>query len=240
MDLSDVDGSFMPISEAMRAFAEKVLKEANPDSTVTLIDFSESFRRELIESKNLGTSYTPYCMVRLFADEIEGIGDKMLYLDTDVLVKGDISELYDMEIEKYHLAGARDYIGKYFFTPLYLNSGVLLFNMKRMREDDVFKKCRELCNRKKMLLNDQHAINRYARRRLVLSRRFNEQKKSRKNTLIRHFAMTIKMTPRPHKQNIKPWQPELVMTTLKDHSFDEIFREYDELIASAVPQNAKE
>ena len=230
MDLTDVDKRYTPINEEMVSTIECVLKKANPDSRVTLVDFGASFRRELINSKNMGTSYTPYCMIRLFADEISEIEDKLLYLDTDVMAKGDIAELYDMDIEGYHMAGARDFFGKFFFSPRYLNSGVLLFNMEKMRRDEIFLACRRLCNEKKMLLSDQHALNKYAKRKLILKRRYNEQHKNKEDTLIRHFAMTIKWFPYFHTETVKPWQPELVKNKLGDHSFDDIYDEYQRIV----------
>lgn len=226
MDLTDVDVRYRPITEKMRADAERLLKRANKDSTAVLVDFGESFRRELINSKNMGTSYTPYTMIRLFADEIGEIEDRLLYLDTDVMLKGNIRELYDKDVGNYHVAGARDFFGKVFFGPRYLNAGVILFNMDKMKEEGVFKLCRRLCNDKKMLLSDQHALNKYAKRKLILRRRFNEQHKNRKDTLIRHFAMTIRWFPYFHTETVKPWQTELIHEKLGDFSFDDIFLEY--------------
>jgi lipopolysaccharide biosynthesis glycosyltransferase len=226
MDLTDVDVRYRPITEKMRSDAERLLKRANKDSTAVLVDFGESFRRELINSKNMGTSYTPYTMIRLFADEIGEIEDRLLYLDTDVMLKGNIRELYDKDIGNYHVAGARDFFGKVFFGPRYLNAGVILFNMDKMKGEGVFKLCRRLCNDKKMLLSDQHALNKYAKRKLILRRRFNEQHKNRKDTLIRHFAMTIRWFPYFRTETVKPWQTELIHEKLGDFSFDDIFLEY--------------
>lgn len=229
MDLTDIDKRYRPITEEMARVAEEVLQEANADSTVKIIDFGESFRREMINSKNMESAYTPYAMVRLFADEAEELGDKVLYLDTDVMLRGDISELYSINIDRYHLAGTRDYLGKFFFGNRYLNSGVILFNMKKMREDGVFPACRKLCNNKKMLLSDQHAINKYAKKKLILRRKYNEQRKNRKDTLIRHFAMTVKWVPYLHTESVKPWQPRLVHEKLGDYSFDDIFEKYERI-----------
>jgi lipopolysaccharide biosynthesis glycosyltransferase len=119
MDLSDVDPRYRPITEEDAETVRGVLKSTNPDSDVVILDFGEYFRDELINSKNLGTSYTPYCMIRLFADKAEKIGDKLLYLDTDIMLKGDVGELYDINVDGYHLAGSRDFFGKFFFSPRY-------------------------------------------------------------------------------------------------------------------------
>ncbi len=228
MDLSDKDERFLPITDHQRKTAESVLKKAHPESKAILVDFSESFRKELINSKNLGSGYTPYAMIRLFADEID-VGEKLLYLDTDVLFKGNPEDLWSINIDGYHIAGARDFFGKFFFSPRYLNSGVLLMNMNEMKKDNVFKKCRNLCNEKKMLLFDQHALNKYAKKKLILHRRYNEQHKTFDNTIVRHFAMTIKWFPYFHTETVKPWNPELVHEKLGDHSFDKIFEEYERM-----------
>ena len=229
MDLSNIDERYMPVTEEMRAELEAVLKDANQSSRVILCDFGNSFYRELITSKNMGSAYTPYAMIRLFADELP-VEDKLLYLDTDVCALGDVSELYDLDITSYHVAGVRDYFGKFFFSPRYINSGVLLMNMRAIREEEIFKKCRVMCRDKRMLLFDQHAINRHAKRKLILPRRYNEQKKTSASTLIRHFAMTIKWFPYFHTEKIKPWQPDLVRSKLHDNSIDEIITRYESII----------
>ncbi|MBR2650970.1 MAG: glycosyltransferase family 8 protein [Clostridia bacterium] len=237
MDLTAADERYRPISEEMRALAEALLRERNADSRAVLVDFGRDFLAELSESKNLDSAYTPYAMIRLFAPRIEGIGSRLLYLDTDVLVLGDISELYRTDIDGYHLAAVRDYFGKIFFSPRYFNSGVVLFNMDMMRRDEVFERCIELCRERRMLLFDQHALNKYAKRRKLLPRRYNEQRRTMPDTLLRHFAMTIHFFPKFRTENIKPWQPELVHTKLGDHSFDDIFEEYRELCATALANN---
>ncbi len=230
MDLTDIDERYKPISDAMIATLDAVLKEKNPESVARIADFGEDFRRELIDSKNMSSSYTPYAMIRLFADRLDSVSDKLLYFDTDVMPLGDISELYDLDVGEYHMAGVRDYFGKIFFGNRYLNSGVLLFNMNRMREDGVFASCIDLCRRKKMLLFDQHALNKHARRKLILHRRFNEQKVTRADTLIRHFAMTIKWLPYFRTQTVKPWQPDRMHEILGDYAFDDIIEKWQNII----------
>ena len=238
MELTELDERYTPVTEEMCQVLESVLKAANPLSRVRLLRFDDSFRRELIDSKNLDVSYTPYTMVRLFADEIEEIGDKLLYLDTDVMARGDISELYETELGNAHMAGARDFFGKFFFSPSYLNAGVLLFNMRTMREDGIFLRCRRLCNDKKLFLLDQNALNRFAKRKVILNRRFNEQHKTKKDTLIRHYAMTIKWFPYFHTETVKPWQPELIRDKLGDVGYEDIYAEY-ERIKAASPKEFK-
>ncbi len=229
MDLTDLDPRFVPISEDDAAVIDKLLKEKNPESSARIIDFGENFRRELINSKNIKTGYTPYAMIRLFADECELLPDKLLYLDTDVLLSGDIGELYDVDVENYDLAGVRDNYGRFFIYPNYLNSGVMLWNLKAIREKGIFRRATNLCNKKKMLLMDQSAINKYAKKKLILPRRFNEQSKNRSDTLVRHFSMRIKWFPIFKTVKIKPWNFDLIHEKLKLHEYDDIFEAFDKI-----------
>ena len=226
MDISDIDPRFIPIPQEDADIIDKLLKTKNPESSATLIDFEDNFRRELINSQNLNTGYTPYAMIRLFADECELLPDKLLYLDTDVLLSGDIGELYDVDIENYDLAGVRDHYGRFFIYPNYLNSGVMLWNLKAIREKKIFRRATELCNKKRMLLMDQSAINKYAKKKLIVPTRFNEQHKNRKDTLVRHFSMRIKWFPIIKTEKIKPWNFDLIHGKLRLYEYDDIFEEF--------------
>lgn len=65
--------------------------------------------------------------------------DKILYLDGDLVVKKSLKELYNENITDYICAGVRvirDEKGKDVYDKLHVNSGVLLFNLKKMREEN--------------------------------------------------------------------------------------------------------
>lgn len=74
--------------------------------------------------------------------------DKMIYLDGDVLVTGDINELWKVDISNYCLGVVKDrpytremYINNAYYRKiglapeLYFNSGVLLINLSKIREN---------------------------------------------------------------------------------------------------------
>ena len=229
MDISYINPRFLPIKESDAKVIEKVLKQKNPESSVEIIDFEENFRRELIDSKNINTGYTPYAMIRLFADECELLPDKLLYLDTDVLLSKDVGELYDVDVENYDLAGVRDHYGRFFIYPNYLNSGVMLWNLKAIREKGIFRRATKLCKDKKMLLMDQSAINKYAKKKLILPTRFNEQHKNHPDTVVRHFSMRIKWFPYIRTEKIKPWNFDLIHKKLGLHEYDDIFQEFQNI-----------
>ena len=60
--------------------------------------------------------------------------DRILSLDCDVIVKENISDLWDIPLDGYYLAGAKEK-KKSNSNRTYINTGVLLFNLKKWRED---------------------------------------------------------------------------------------------------------
>lgn len=69
--------------------------------------------------------------------------EKVLYLDSDVLILDDLTELYSTELSNHYAAVVKDLLGTHFGfhtrTGLshYFNSGVLLLNLKKIREDQI-------------------------------------------------------------------------------------------------------
>lgn len=225
-DLCDLDPAFAPITGEQRDYLEKICTDVNPESRVTLIDVGDLYRKTLLGSPNEGTSYTPYTFLRLYADRLPELPDKLLYLDTDTLLCGDAEELFSIDLDGYELAGVRDFYGHHFFGHNYLNAGVLLLNLPMIRKTGLFRRAVDACAEKKIFLPDQTALNRLAVRKKILPRRFNEQRRGTDATLIRHFSMTIRLFPRPHTQNVKPWHPDDVHRLLRTHRYDEILNEY--------------
>jgi lipopolysaccharide biosynthesis glycosyltransferase len=62
--------------------------------------------------------------------------DKVLYLDGDVIIQRDLAELFDMNIENFNAAAVKDIglIHNVHNIKNYVNTGVLLLNLKRMRK----------------------------------------------------------------------------------------------------------
>ena len=192
------------------------------------------------------TRFTPCCMLRLFADEIPEIPERVLYLDNDVVARMDISDFYYQDIDTYELAGVLDYYGRWFFRKNifkmdYLNSGVLLLNMRKIHESGLFRKCREMCVCEKMFMPDQSAINKLANKKIIRDRRFNEQRKLHKNTVMQHFTTSFRFFPWFHSLTVKPWQIERVHEILKIFEYDNLFTQYraalDIISADTLKQN---
>ena len=96
--------------------------------------------------------------LRLKLPEILEDVDKILYIDSDTIVKRDLGELYgNYDISEYPLAATKefiitqllddwepaDYLREEFplFKEKYFNSGVLLLNLKWLRENYSFAEC---------------------------------------------------------------------------------------------------
>lgn len=231
MDLSESNQDYKEIDDEMINNLNVVYQKVNKESKVCKVNVKDLYLSKLENSPNSESFYTPYALLRLFAEELSEIPDKVLYLDADIVANGDIGELYHIDISNYEIAGVRDYYGKFFFYPRYLNSGVLLMNMKRIRETKMLSRALKLCQNKKVFLPDQTAINKYTRRKLILPSKFNEQKKLSKDTIIRHFSMTLKFFPKFKKQNIKPWNIDKVHSVLKITEFDDILEQYQQMIS---------
>lgn len=226
VDMQDINKEFIAIEENQRKKVEEIAQKVNKNSKVTLIDISQMFKKEMLGSTNMATHYTPYIFLRLFADKIKELPDKILYLDADLVIYDNIKSLYDIDIEKYDFAAVKDYFGRWFIDYKYMNSGVLLMNLKRMRESGVLEECRKMCKEKKMLLPDQTALNVKCKSKLCLPRKYNEQKERKEDTVIRHFSMTIKFFPKIYTLNIKPWQIDKIHNVYKINDFDDVLEEY--------------
>lgn len=230
MNIENGQNKFNAISESSIDFLNEKVKEVNENNFVKRLDITDLFKREL-PIKNMETRFTPCCMLRLFADEIPEMPDKILYLDTDVVCRKDCSEFYNQDISNYEVVGSLDYYGKWFFKNNifkfdYINSGVLLLNIAKIKETKLFEKCRKLCRDKEMFMPDQSAINKMAIFKKIVPRKYNEQRKLHKDTVLQHFTTSFRFFPWFHALTIKPWNIDRVHKELKIDEYDDIFEEY--------------
>lgn len=221
---------YKPLDNNSIEHIDNLLKKENKNSFIKLIDITDLVN-EYPPRANIKTRFTPYCMLRLYADLVEEIPSRVLYLDTDVVCLKDPKELYEMDIDKYELVGALDYYGSHFYRKNiykkdYINSGVLLMNMYLIKENKLFLKARRRCKWVKMLLPDQTALNLLCRRKKIIPRKYNEQRKIREDTVFRHFTTIFKTWPTIHTQTIKPWDIEKLHEVLKVHEIDDILEQY--------------
>ena len=226
MDVSHIKETYLPVNERQLAFFERVIQGYNPENRAVRIDVTELYRREFGGSPNEDAYCSPYTLIRLLADLVDALPDRVLYLDVDVMLHRDIHLLYDIDIEGYEYAAARDHYGKYLIQPNYINAGVLLFNMKQMRKTGILAKAREWIRTKKLVFADQSALIRATTRKKMLPQRFNDQKFLHRHTVVRHFSKRLFWLPYPHTANIKQWQVSEIHRIFRYFCFDDILYEY--------------
>lgn len=227
----------VPFEEKTAKYLDKLVKKTNPKNSVKLIDATEVFLKDIPE-KNMGSYFTPCSMLRLYMDrvvELKYLG-KVLYLDYDVVCRGDLSEFYNTEMNGIEAAGVPDIYGKYFYHYRgilkfdYMNSGVMLFNLPECEKTGIFGRAVELCKRRRMMLADQAALNKSISKRKLMPRKFNEQgERPREDTVLHHFSNNFKFWPFFRVQKVKPFEVDKVHSVLKITEYDDILEQYNKL-----------
>ena len=227
MDLTRVKPEYTAIKDEQIEFLNKVVKSKNINNCVQKVDVTELYEQEFMKCKNETAYCTPYTLLRLLADLVPNMPDKLLYLDIDMMANGDISTLYNTDVSDYEYAAVIEKYGSWFIAVDYINAGMLLLNMKKIRETKLLEKARNLIRTKKMLFADQDAVYRSTTKKLLLPRIYNEQARfNKKDTIICHFYKRLLWWPYPRVRNYKQWNVEEVHKYLRCHVYDDDLNEY--------------
>ena len=224
-------------TEKAAKFLDSLVKKTNAKSFVKLIDATDVFVANL-PRKNMGSYFTPASMLRLYIDKVPEIArlDRILYLDYDVVCRGDMSEFYNMDLTGIEAAGVLDIYGRRWyhyhglFKQDYMNSGVMLFNIPECLKTGMFDRAVKLCAGRWMMLADQAALNKSIEHRVLVDRKYNEQEeRPRKDTVLHHFSNNFKFWPYFRVQKVKPFEIDKVHDVLKITEYDDILNEYNKL-----------
>lgn len=228
MDATRIKPEFTCITDSQIEFLNKVVKSKNKDNKVTKVDVTDLYNQEFGNGKNDDAYCTPYTLLRLLADLVPEIPDKLLYLDIDMMCGGDISELYNKDVSDVEYAAVKEKYGCWCIRPDYINAGMLLFNMEKCRQTKIMQKARQTLREKKLLFADQSALFWNTTKKRLLPRIYNEQSRfNDERTVICHFAKRLMLWPfPPHTENYKQWNIEEVHSVLKCHRFDKDLEEY--------------
>lgn len=230
MDVSRLNPEFVSITDEQVQFLNKVVKSKNENNEVVKIDVTDLYEKEFANCKNENAYCTPYTLLRLLTDLVPNMPSKLLYLDIDMMIGDDIAKLYNTDVTDYEYAAVKEKYGCWVIRPDYINAGMLLFNMNKIKETGLLEKSRKLIKKRKMLFADQDAIFWSTKKKLLLPRKFNEQSKfNRKDTVVCHFCKRLMFLPYPHTENFKQWHIKEVHEVLKCHAFDEDLNEYMKL-----------
>ena len=113
-------------------------------------------------------NYSVACYLRLLSPSLLPNLEKVLYLDCDLVVNGSIKELWNLDISNYSMAAlpdallsyniVKDYLNYDYYKEGYINSGVLLINLKYWRENNIQEKLVDYLNTHTVKLPDQDAL----------------------------------------------------------------------------------
>lgn len=120
---------------------------------------------------NSATHLSLAAYYRLFLVEILPVTiDKVLYLDSDVIVRHSIKEMYNSDIEKFAVGvvtdcfeGRIEYYNRLRYSPSlgYFNSGVMLINLKYWRQNNILQKGIDFATKypERIIYHDQDILN---------------------------------------------------------------------------------
>lgn len=135
--------------------------------------------------------------------------DKCLYLDSDIVVKQDITPLLKTKIDKYLLMGVRNYFSQEedfdFYKKRcmecsienlnhYVNAGVLLLNLEKIRKANVLQAMIDDANSCFYMYNDQDVINKHCNKKIGLLKL--------KYNFMAPYLKNIKATSKAINENI--------------------------------------
>lgn len=165
-------------------------KDVNDENKNKFMQLNErGFQIKLVDCDNEdysdlyipGIPATPTSIYKFFIPNILSNVDKVLYMDGDIIVTRDLKELYELDIENNYIGAVKDSNGlqrkKYRKRDYsYINSGVMLMNLKKMRQDDVPSKLIDYRKNGYNKLMDQDTFNFVLRGRIkLLPFKFNTQ-----------------------------------------------------------------
>ena len=150
---------------------KKKLKKLNKIKQCT-IEYPQFDEKELNIFDNIkipGHVANKIAFVRILAPKLLTDVDKLMYFDSDIMVRADISEIYQENIEGYYFAAVEDGNNKELAKRLwgndttsdYFNSGVLVMNCKLLRSNSYMQKIKSQIemNVNKYIIADQDVIN---------------------------------------------------------------------------------
>ena len=136
---------------------------------IKVIKVAENFEQYKIQTKGFHVSTS--AILKFMLPVILTSLDKVLYLDGDIIIQKDLSNLYSTNLENKYAAVVEDLRPKYRYVETqleklnitqhraYFNSGVMLLNLNKMREDDISRKLFDYRSSGVNIFMDQDALN---------------------------------------------------------------------------------
>lgn len=165
--LDDTNLCIYILADSLKKENIEKFKSLENNSCKVIIKKVDSSRYKGLEKKYSNVSRSS--LLKFSIPEVLSDVDKVLYIDGDVIVRKDLSELFNIELKDYYAAVVSDGPKKtiaggkkhaYYGDPLYFNSGMMLLNTKKMREDELTRKLIDFRLNEYNYFMDQDAFNR--------------------------------------------------------------------------------
>lgn len=145
----------------------KKLEEHYSNISISFIDVKTAFKGSYEVRKITIEAYYRLLIPNLFSSL-----SKIIYLDVDTIINNDLSHLFNTDLNNKSLAGVPEFVNNYepfqnkhiqslsLKSKDYINSGVLLFNLRKIRSDlDRYNNQVKELSKLKFLYQDQDMLN---------------------------------------------------------------------------------
>lgn len=227
------------------------LKEQFNNFSIEFISIDPNKEFKTINYYNASNYITISTYNRFLIPQLKPELNKVLYLDVDIVVLGDIAELYAESLDGYALGAIWDNNRKYFNTDTknlielsdnykYFNAGILIIDIQKWNNMNILESLFEIEKKykEKILHADETILNKYFDNKYkILPIKYNYTDYDAKfntlnNVIIRHFA-----------RKVKPWhiQPDtnskFCPNTQEFWKYAKITPFYDELTSKCCNLN---
>ena len=149
----------------------KFLQSLSAEAVSVVVDtFDINFYKDKIEKVSQRSHVTPTALIKFeLANYYQNL-NLLLYMDSDMVVKGDLYELLCTDIGESYIGASYEFynhINRISYSlkrsvskAFYFNSGMMLLNLKKMRDDDIpAKMWYYKLNKARTTLMDQESLN---------------------------------------------------------------------------------
>lgn len=174
------------ISDGIQDRKKEILKSICSEKKNVSLRFIEiSHLLDTIQLNTYKNRLSRTTFARLYIPELFSEYSKILSLDCDLIIKKDISELYNTKVDNYFFAAIPDVGVRYLFKFIknyisyietigiskietYFNAGVLLFNIEEIKKNYSVTNMIEMITEKKFHFDEQDAFNCFAQNHVKL------------------------------------------------------------------------
>ena len=121
---------------------QKLKKDNRKNLKINVLKADEEILKKFNKTAVLGPHVTRADLLKFYIPSILKDKNKVLYLDSDIIVLKDLTKLFNTDIDDYYIAASDDWD---FFNPnwvtnpekRYFNCGAMLLNLEKMRKDNI-------------------------------------------------------------------------------------------------------